>query len=380
MRTSTAQPGRPATSKARSGRTRPAVLASALLAAAAATGWLALTNRAEGPAATDRAIVAPQGPALASAASTPGDGLFSPHAVMGSRTATRWNVAPVLSAFRFASPPSVATASISRSAGDAPLPPSASLDRPLLARAAPIPVPRPAEMRPAEIRSAELAPKVVRGAERRHSRRARVASVPAPVEDNRSFFDKLLGIQPPTGPALAYAALDTGPLAPAAKPRLGPAPDLGGRSGAAIYDISARVVYLPNGERLEAHSGLREKIDDPSFVHLRMRGATPPGTYDLTEREQLFHGVRALRLNPVGGSGAVFGRSGLLAHTFMLGPNGDSNGCVSFKDYARFLQAFLNGEIRQLVVVSGRGQDVPSTPNRRFGRAGQPEDRASQGG
>jgi hypothetical protein len=27
----------------------------------------------------------------------------------------------------------------------------------------------------------------------------------------------------------------------------------------------------------------------------------------------------------------VFGRAGLLAHSFMLGPNGDSNGCVSFK-------------------------------------------------
>ena len=79
---------------------------------------------------------------------------------------------------------------------------------------------------------------------------------------------------------------------------------------------------MPNGERLEAHSGLGEKIDDPRFVHVRMHGATPPGTYDLTEREKLFHGVRAIRLNPVGGSAAVHGRAGLLAHTYMLGPNG----------------------------------------------------------
>ena len=62
-------------------------------------------------------------------------------------------------------------------------------------------------------------------------------------------------------------------------------------------------------------------MDDPRNVHLKMRGATPPGTYDLTEREALFHGVRAIRLNPVGGSGAIHGRVGLLAHTSMLGPS-----------------------------------------------------------
>jgi hypothetical protein len=93
-------------------------------------------------------------------------------------------------------------------------------------------------------------------------------------------------------------------------------------------------------------------------VHVSMRGATPPGTYELTEREKLFHGVRALRMNPVGGSAAIHGRVGLLAHTYMLGPNGDSNGCVSFKDYDRFLQAYLRGEVTRLVVVLGRGQDA----------------------
>jgi hypothetical protein len=45
----------------------------------------------------------------------------------------------------------------------------------------------------------------------------------------------------------------------------------------------------------------------------------------------------------------------LLAHTYMLGPNGDSNGCVSFKDYDRFLQAYLKGEVQRLVVVAGSG-------------------------
>jgi hypothetical protein len=53
---------------------------------------------------------------------------------------------------------------------------------------------------------------------------------------------------------------------------------------------------------------------------------------------------------PVEGSDTA-GRSGLLAHSFMLGPNGDSNGCVSIKDYDRFLKAFNDGEINHLVVV-----------------------------
>jgi hypothetical protein len=53
---------------------------------------------------------------------------------------------------------------------------------------------------------------------------------------------------------------------------------------------------------------------------------------------------------PVDENGAL-GRSGLLAHSYMLGPNGDSNGCVSIKDYERFLKAFNNGEIKRLVVV-----------------------------
>jgi hypothetical protein len=75
--------------------------------------------------------------------------------------------------------------------------------------------------------------------------------------------------------------------------------------------------------------------------------------YELTAREELFHGVQALRLTPVGGGG-IFGRDGLLAHPYMLGPNGDSNGCVSFKNYEAFLQAFENGAVKRLVVVASR--------------------------
>lgn len=119
----------------------------------------------------------------------------------------------------------------------------------------------------------------------------------------------------------------------------------------AYYDITAKTVYMPNGERLEAHSGLGRFMDDPRHIRLRMRGATPPNTYRLKMREALFHGVRAIRLLPEDRD-AMHGRDGILAHTYMLGPNGQSNGCVSFKDYNKFLQAFLRGEVERLVVVA----------------------------
>ena len=69
-------------------------------------------------------------------------------------------------------------------------------------------------------------------------------------------------------------------------------------SRTAIYDISARTVYLPNGRRLEAHSGLGDHMDDPRYVNARGTGPTPPNVYELKLRETLFHGVRAIRLVP----------------------------------------------------------------------------------
>ena len=121
-------------------------------------------------------------------------------------------------------------------------------------------------------------------------------------------------------------------------------------SHTAIYDIAAHVVYLPGGRRLEAHSGLGRFLDDPRYISQKTRGPTPPNVYRLTLREQLFHGVRAIRLNPEN-EGKMFGRDGILAHTYMLGPSGQSFGCVSFKNYPEFLNAFLRGEIDRLVVV-----------------------------
>src|SRR5262249_29144321 len=123
----------------------------------------------------------------------------------------------------------------------------------------------------------------------------------------------------------------------------------------AIYDVSAKVVHLPNGEKLEAHSGLGEHMDSLRSVTLRMKGITPPNVYELTERERLFHGVRAVRLNPADRD-RMFGRAGMLVHPYMLGPNGDSNGCISIKDYEKFLKSFLNGEVERMVVVERLGE------------------------
>lgn len=213
-----------------------------------------------------------------------------------------------------------------------------------------LPPPRPRDLQPPGGSEAE-------DAGNPHASRVNTAAaVPTRPEDNRSFFEKILGVQPTQGPALKYAALDAGPAKQAPGIRMSPSLEEAG-PGTAVYDISTRTVTMPNGEKLEAHSGLGDKLDDPRYVHVRMKGATPPGTYTLTEREQLFHGVRALRLNPVGGSAAVHGRSGLLVHTYLLGKNGDSNGCVSLKDYDRFLQAYLRGEVKRLVVIPGRADD-----------------------
>lgn len=130
-------------------------------------------------------------------------------------------------------------------------------------------------------------------------------------------------------------------------------------SRTAIYDISAATVYLPSGEKLEAHSGMGHMRDNPRFVNQKMRGATPPSTYKLRMRESLFHGVEAVRLIPSDGRNP-YNRDGLLAHTYMLRRAGDSNGCVVFKDYKRFLSAFKRGEFDKMIVVTSMSSSKPA--------------------
>jgi hypothetical protein len=173
-------------------------------------------------------------------------------------------------------------------------------------------------------------------------------------------------------PALAMLAPpshETAPVKPLRAPEL-PANDprsiLSADGHTAVYDIAAHAVYLPNGQKLEAHSGLGRKLDDPRFVNVRDAGPTPPNVYQLTLRGELFHGVRALRLTPVGG-GNMFGRDGILAHTYMLGANGQSNGCVSFANYDAFLHAFLRGEVDRMVVVAGHTPEPSRIARSRHG-------------
>lgn len=170
-------------------------------------------------------------------------------------------------------------------------------------------------------------------------------SDPQPVSsDNRTMFEKLADLVPMR---FSLASLTPGDGLLSERKDLAA---LGYDSQTAVYDISARAVYLPSGTKLEAHSGLGSLMDNPAHVDQRMVGATPPNVYDLKPREKLFHGVAALRMTPIG-ENEMHGRTGLLVHSYLLGPNGDSNGCVSIKDYDRFLQAYRNGEVKRLVVV-----------------------------
>lgn len=206
----------------------------------------------------------------------------------------------------------------------------AALEAPQVLPPTPSPRPRLVEPRRAEPQAPALAPAV------RAERGSAVAKAPpAPSVTSPSV----------SAPRLALAA---------------PAP------GVAIYDISAGVVHMPDGSRLEAHSGIGQMRDNPRFVHVKMRGATPPAIYRLSIRESLFHGVKAIRLTPIDGK-APLGRVGLLAHTYMLRTPGDSNGCVVFRNYDRFLKAFQRGEITRMVVVpnldGNRRQQIAALEN-----------------
>jgi hypothetical protein len=119
----------------------------------------------------------------------------------------------------------------------------------------------------------------------------------------------------------------------------------------AIYDISAAVVHMPDGTKMEAHSGIGKMADNPRYVNVKMNGPTPPNTYRLSMREKLFHGVEAIRMTPIGNQ-TMHGRDGILAHSYLLrGGREESHGCVAFANYPRFLKAFKQGKITHIIVV-----------------------------
>jgi len=211
-------------------------------------------------------------------------------------------------------------------------------ETPLAVASVPLPTPRPASA-PSAVANGPSRDEVAQPND------AVALAKPAPEED--SIFKKLFGVFQGKGPTLAFAAPDGGVLSDGSSATPGRYDRY-----TAVYDIAGKTLYLPNGRKLEAHSGLGSRLDDVRFVHERMKGPTPPHLYDLSWREKPFHGVRAIRLNPVGGSNAIYGRTGLLVHTYLLGPNGDSNGCVSLRDYDTFMRAFESGQIKRLAVVA----------------------------
>jgi hypothetical protein len=175
------------------------------------------------------------------------------------------------------------------------------------------------------------------------SAQALVQADAAPRSDDRTLMQKLSDLIP--------GRIKLASLTPEGLFHRGPdLAALGYNGTTAVYDISAHAVYMPGGLTLEAHSGIGGLRDDPEHVSVPNMGATPPATYDLKLREASFHGVQAIRMTPAEGSD-INGRSGLLVHSFMLGVNGDSNGCVSIREYDRFLKAFNDGQVNRLVVV-----------------------------
>jgi hypothetical protein len=175
-----------------------------------------------------------------------------------------------------------------------------------------------------------------------------------------------------TTPVVAEPQLAALPPQPQSKPgelgifdRLFADPDraakalLAANPNAALYDINKRVVYLPDGEKLEAHSGYGQYMDDAESMHRKDVGVTPPNVYAVSFREKPFHGVRALRMKPVGG-GNMFGRDGILAHSYLLGEAGASNGCISVRDYEKFLKAYEDGKFNQIIVLRSADEPGPS--------------------
>lgn len=259
--------------------------------------------------------------------------LFDPHFAMGAAMSTP---SQFFAENAPAQPPGFAVASATQPAIAAALNTKAVPVQ--NARVAQVPAPPPQAAAP-QTRTAALRESAHRAVD------TAVADTRSVVADTRSIFEKLFG-RPASSLTLAFADADTGSLGTGHNPALG----LYDRE-TAVYDITAHKVYLPDGTALEAHSGLGPLLDDPRHADAKDRGVTPPAVYDLQPREAMFHGVQALRLIPEDEDKAL-GRTGLLAHSYMLGPNGDSNGCVSFRDYEAFLRAYKNHEITRLAVVA----------------------------
>ena len=273
----------------------------------------------------------------------------APRVISPEAAVTLASAVPPAPLMRLASLEAPSSTSLPAESAPAPAPESAASAE---SDAAPVPIPVPPlpRARPAEVVRAALA-----------------ASAPSRPAVSPAHPESFAPGAPPPRPrtALAYAAPELESRSDAPNDffsnLLGrsEAARLPGRaSGIAVYDIASATVRLPSGEKLEAHSGLGHRQDNPAYVREKNRGPTPPNIYDLRMREARFHGAEAIRLLPRD-QRKVFNRDGLLAHPYMYVGGGDrsqSNGCVVFKNYGRFLRAFKAGEITKLVVVSSMAE------------------------
>ncbi|WP_417671882.1 DUF2778 domain-containing protein [Roseibium sp.] len=189
--------------------------------------------------------------------------------------------------------------------------------------------------------------------------RMAVAALTTPVPSSHPLSARARGIDPQvsTTMALGYAAAgdptadENGPYGGLSKIFNTGKISLPGRgSGIAVYDISAATVYMPDGSKLEAHSGIGKMLDNPRYTKVKNKGPTPPNIYNLRMRERRFHGVEAIRMLPVDHA-AMHGRDGMLTHTNLLRGRIGSHGCVAFKNYDKFLKAFKAGKVTKLIVV-----------------------------
>ena len=98
----------------------------------------------------------------------------------------------------------------------------------------------------------------------------RVAALPSPTKSASPAAGPLV-------PEVATAArppFNSGTRAAKARQASVAPPDKKNRT--AFYDISAQVVYLPDGRRLEAHSGHGSYMDNARYIHIKNKGRHRP--------------------------------------------------------------------------------------------------------
>lgn len=195
---------------------------------------------------------------------------------------------------------------------------------------------------------------------------------PAPLPEPRPLIEtaKLEDEPPAEDKPAARNAPQLKPQATEEKPRRSLFGSLFGNKGddgrwpghgtkVAIYDVSNATVYLPDGTKLRAHSGIGKMRDNPRYEHVKMNGPTPAGIYRLSMRESRFYGVEAIRMTSIDGRDPK-NRTGLLTHTNLLRGQIGSHGCVAFQNYEPFLKAFKRGHVTMMVVVP----ELPSSNTR----------------